>query len=928
MSRRKQSNPAKLGDAPEQIPAKDDNKSDQNTMKIPSDNDVDLEQSTLNNINTDNHNNTSGIKHEHEANEDGVGISMDNEVIEEDCNITSGEIIEDDEDSPDDSATSSSGSEDQQHPSLSPLLDSCQSCSRSGTPDETNIRNVSNTNGDHRHECTVCQKTFGKCSILNKHIQTHSDHLEYSCSFCPRQFLHKRSRDRHTKLHTGDKKYKCSVCEATFARSDHLKIHMKIHENGKIVANEVLPKYGKLESTTSPDFIDNRIPQVSSNNDNHLNYLPIQFNKAPTTTYSQQESILPDLDEVVACCMYCRKSFPNLKMMYQHISTEHRLLLNSLNQHQMSNDAVNNFVLTNYQFDRPDFSPSSSKPTDLSSSRKRSVNDSFGHKSEKSKKLAYNESNEKPCICSYCNIQVPNFKSFLIHMETHVSLKAASSNSKRFCPICGEPGEQDVLQFCNHVFTHAITSTPSKCCHTCKKPFDSFENLQKHALDKHAQVAYKCNLCSNAYFDTKTALHSHFSSKHVDDCKHFKCNICPDLIFHDRRSAESHVSTKHKLYNGLETLSFKCSLCQKTFPDEYLRHLHYLKEHNTPEFAASKFFCDKCVSSSSEAAFSSQEELLTHQKLQHCAKSPKTDAVSLQCAYCNENCKTRHELENHMKTHHVSSNPSKDKHKCNICDEIFNSVMTLAEHKLTHCKIISGTNCSQCKIELLDEETFYNHQMQHNNHISKTNLPANCIICSQTLQTNIEIRLHAKFHLFSLKREFICEVCKKRCDLQMSYSATICRLCAFKDVDQQFRCYICSLVFSTSLKLQSHMEMHSIINRLYDCNNCNRKFYFEADLESHMYIHKAEMYSLNYPQDQPKEASNPKLEPLDYPSQSNSSSNNTFINEDKTLGNNNQETDFLTTDIKLKEEYFSNDDDNDKGDDLNLLITQRRSEEP
>ena len=60
--------------------------------------------------------------------------------------------------------------------------------------------------------------------------------------------------------------------------------------------------------------------------------------------------------------------------------------------------------------------------------------------------------------------------------------------------------------------------------------------------------------------------------------------------------------------------------------------------------------------------------------------------VSLHCAYCNENCKSRSELENHMKSHSQNSITS-GKHKCIICDEMCPTAAVLAEHKLTHCKV-------------------------------------------------------------------------------------------------------------------------------------------------------------------------------------------------------------------------------------------------
>jgi hypothetical protein len=99
-----------------------------------------------------------------------------------------------------------------------------------------------------------------------------------------------------------------------------------------------------------------------------------------------------------------------------------------------------------------------------------------------------------------------------------------------------------------------------------------------------------------------------------------------------------------------------------------------------------------------------------------------------------------------MKTHQIVS-PGKQ--KCNICDEICPTATLLAEHKLTHCKVISGSLCTGCKTNLTSEDQFYSHVKSHCGGSSTSSaqlLPLPCIVCRQTLMSEIEIQLHAKFH--------------------------------------------------------------------------------------------------------------------------------------------------------------------------------------
>lgn len=120
----------------------------------------------------------------------------------------------------------------------------------------------------------------------------------------------------------------------------------------------------------------------------------------------------------------------------------------------------------------------------------------------------YNRSNT-PCICSYCNVQLPNFKSFLLHMESHVSTNSsvpdiATTQQNKACPVCGDQ-YYDPVELINHVFGHAATSVPGKCCLQCRKIENDAESVQRHLLQEHTQLLYKCSICSEL-FDAQDSL--------------------------------------------------------------------------------------------------------------------------------------------------------------------------------------------------------------------------------------------------------------------------------------------------------------------------------------------------------------------------------------------------------------------------------------
>lgn len=274
--------------------------------------------------------------------------------------------------------------------------------------------------------------------------------------------------------------------------------------------------------------------------------------------------------------------------------------------------------------------------------------------------------------------------------------------------------------------------------------------------------------------------------------------------------------------------------------------------------------------------FSTENELISHRKLVHNLKSScKNGVVSLHCAYCNENCKTRTELESHMKNHSQASGLS-GKHKCNICDELCPTAALLAEHKLTHCKVVSSANyCTHCKASLQTDTEFYSHLIQHSNAAGSNNnsqisLPYPCIICRQTLISNIEVQMHAQFHTRNssgteqLKQ---CISCLKPIEHLYHNSLLLCKDCLHHNnynqdgipvspnsnnnnngtgstvikhtVNTNFQCIKCPLSFHSELEVQNHLNSNHIPrdNNQHECHLCRNKLSSTYKLQIHLIEH-------------------------------------------------------------------------------------------
>lgn len=157
-------------------------------------------------------------------------------------------------------------------------------------------------------------------------------------------------------------------------------------------------------------------------------------------------------------------------------------------------------------------------------------------------------------------------------------------------------------------------------------------------------------------------------------------------------------------------------------------------------------------------------------------------------------------------------------------------------------------------------------------------LPAPCVVCRQTLASEAEARLHARFHLRPTGDEQRCAIClrplpeaesgegARACSACYARHAAPthppppaehdCRLCrralgsptrlqahliehTFAGIGA-FTCYLCSAVFTSAAGLQRHLPEHASAARPYDCARCGLKFFFRAELDNHAFVHLEE----------------------------------------------------------------------------------------
>ncbi|XP_076358377.1 uncharacterized protein LOC143250994 isoform X2 [Tachypleus tridentatus] len=483
-----------------------------------------------------------------------------------------------------------------------------------------------------------------------------------------------------------------------------------------------------------------------------------------------------------------------------------------------------------------------------------------------------------PLLCSQCSAGFPDFESFRTHLKMHLEQVIP----KYTCQEC-EVKFTTEDQLDEHVMSHFLsTTTEYSCQQCCYKLFSKPDELQRHLIDVHSHLLYKCSFCKEI-FNSKASIQAHFTVQHSNEYHLFECTRCR-VTFRTEVEFQVHVKVMHMLkthpfrcllcdqrfltefqlqyHLNTHVKQFVCTFCEEAFHVEFLLDKHIQACHSDyPTISTSDVqnlslkpldlkdqtvvpslecrkelrceICDRC--------FSSESHLILHRRQAHNIRTtgsqkPGQATLSLFCAYCNESCKSRSDLENHMKAHTIS--PSK--HKCNICDEVCPNTVTLAQHKLNHCKVLTASTCVTCKKSVQNKEEFYRHVHQH----VSNGVPVHCIICQQTLMSDVEIEVHAKFHLKNCERLYHCCVCAKRYETddliitgkQDNGHIYMCKDC-FHTRSDDMRCPDCQVKFETLAAREKHRLTHK---KTYQCIKCQMSFKSEAEIQDHVTSHVAQ----------------------------------------------------------------------------------------
>ena len=473
-----------------------------------------------------------------------------------------------------------------------------------------------------------------------------------------------------------------------------------------------------------------------------------------------------------------------------------------------------------------------------------------------------------------------------VNIQVHFAIKHSNECKLYRCTMCTSVFRSE-MEWQLHVKVQHLGISKPYCCFFCKESFTSETEMQNHISSAHKKQ-YQCPMCSEAFY-VEYQLDKHMQTKHVTSPQEInnspkiatpatpqimtqiKPERDPDIIDYSMSTPKSSPKTSSQISpasqiftnstplsqappqlavsgvsntspilnqtsptmtNGAVDMRFKCDICEAKFSDESNLAKHRIQDHSISlelsllmqhsQFAAS-------VNNVNVNASTSGPSILSPKS------SPPTDKFSQLCVYCNQNFKTKGELEKHMKTHVSPSNQ-----KCNICDDVFPSASILAEHKLTHCKVVKGNVCVICKVQIKNEEGFYTHSQQHG--FQGTNMQ--CVVCRQTLASMLELQMHGRHHFQAQSVTFFtCCVCLKNFDSKENLVSKlnangrayyVCKPCYHGESNPELVCPTCGFRAESQVQLESHILVHK---KTFQCIKCQQTFSSEYEIQLHVATH-------------------------------------------------------------------------------------------
>ncbi|KAM4602210.1 uncharacterized protein ACJ7VT_020183 isoform 2-T2 [Polymixia lowei] len=194
------------------------------------------------------------------------------------------------------------------------------------------------------------------------------------------------------------------------------------------------------------------------------------------------------------------------------------------------------------------------------------------------------------------------------------------------------------------------------------------------------------------------------------------------------------------------------------------------------------------------------------------------------CFQCGAVFKTKAQLTSHLQSHRARA-----LYQCCQCDKRFRLLSSLTNHKQTH-GVVGGFSCTRC------DQVFGSVRERDAHRQTHRHPKLHCPVCGEPFNSQARLLRHQQTHPAEEGAE-PCYTCRY-CDHTFT-GVTQLRIHQRSHMQRLFQCDQCQKAFSTLGGLQAHRGSHSG-ERAFLCSHCGKRFRTKHGLEGHLRTHTGE----------------------------------------------------------------------------------------